>query len=69
MAMLPIFVCGLILGSMLTFAYVKYKKDTPSQVKIEILEDTIEGLKDDIALLEITNSELRQQLKEKQSNK
>ena len=69
MAMLPIFVIGVIIGSMLTFAYIKYKKDTPSQIKIDALHDIIDGLKEDIAVLEDTNNDLRKQLKESKMSK
>ena len=60
---------GVIIGSMLTFAYIKCKKDTPSQVKIDALHDIIDGLKEDIALLEDINDDLRKQLKESKMSK
>lgn len=70
MAMLPIFICGLILGGMLMYSYFNYKKTRPSEVKLEFLEQTIENLKEDNAILEATNKDLIEELRKiKRRNK
>ena len=61
--MLPIFICGLILGAMLMNSYLNYKKTKPSEVKLELLEQTIENLKEDNEILEATNKDLIEELK------
>ena len=63
MAMLPIFVGGLILGAMLMNSYFNYKKTKPSEVKLELLEQTIENLKEDNEILEATNKDLIEELR------
>ena len=61
--MLPIFVGGLILGAMLMNSYFNYKKTKPSEVKLELLEQTIENLKEDNEILEATNKDLIEELR------
>lgn len=63
MPILPIFVCGLILGAMFMNSYVEYKKVTPSNIKLRSLEDTILDLKEDNATLEKINKDLLEELK------
>lgn len=63
MAMLPIFICGLILGALLMKSYINYKETKPSEVKLELLEQTIENLKEDNAILEAANKDLIEELR------
>ena len=47
MAMFPIFIIGLVLGAICTWAYVNLKRDVPSETRLKLLEDEIRSLKDD----------------------
>lgn len=70
MAMLPIFICGLILGALLMKSHINYKETKPSEVKLELLEQTIENLKEDNAILEAANKDLIEELRKiKHGNK
>ena len=62
MAMFPVFISGLLAGAYVMYIYIKYKKDTPSEVKFKLQEATIIALKEDIKTLEATNEELRSKL-------
>ena len=62
MAMLPIFICGLVLGFMFGLSYVKYKAGIPSNVKLSTLENAISRLKEDNEILEHANRDLISQL-------
>ncbi len=48
MAMLPIFIIGLVVGIALSYAWYMYKKDTPSEVKLKIQEAEIIRYKSDL---------------------
>ena len=50
MNMLPIFMIGLIIGVALSYAWYLYKKDTPSEVKIKILEAEVIRYKSDLEM-------------------
>ena len=52
MAMLPIFVLGIVMGVMITVVYFNYKKETPSEVQIHVKDAEIIQLKEDIKSLE-----------------
>ena len=52
MAMFPIFMIGLILGAICTWAYVNLKQNTPSETRLKLLEDEITLLKSDKEMLE-----------------
>lgn len=59
MAMLPIFLIGLLCGGLCGYAFALRKKETPSDVKLHLQEVNIISLKEDIRLLEEANQELR----------
>lgn len=63
MAMLPIFIIGLVVGAGVTAIIMANLKNIPSAVKLTSLEDTINALKDDISLLENENKDLKEKLK------
>ena len=52
MAMFPIFIIGLISGVILSSVYNMYKKETPSETRLKLLEAEIASLKNDKELLE-----------------
>lgn len=52
MAMFPIFMIGLIAGGILGYVYSIYKKETPSETKLKLLEAEIISLKSDKEMLE-----------------
>ena len=64
MNMLPIFMIGVIVGIALTYAWVMYKMETPSQVKIETQEFTIRSQKNDIEMLTKLNEKLYKEIAE-----
>lgn len=51
MAMLPIFLIGLVVGIALSYAWYKYKEDVPSKVKVELQEKEIKRQKSDNEML------------------
>lgn len=50
--MFPIFMIGLILGTICTWAYDNLKQNTPSETRLKLLEDEITSLKSDKEMLE-----------------
>lgn len=52
MGMLPVFIIGIVMGCIFSYVYSLYKKDTPSEVKLKLLEAEIISLKNDNAMLE-----------------
>lgn len=52
MAMFPIFMIGLVAGAILGYIFSIYKKETPSEIKLKLLEDEIISLKSDNEMLE-----------------
>lgn len=52
MAMLPIFIMGFIIGLVLGYLYANFKKETPSETRLKMLEAEIITLKNDKELLE-----------------
>ena len=62
MAMLPIFICGLVLGFMLGLVYIKYKAGIPSNAKLSTLEDSISRLREDNEILDAANRDLISEL-------
>ena len=58
MAMLPIFMIGMVVGIILSYAFYKYKEDTPSNAKIEWQEREIEQLEKDNDMLMNLNEKL-----------
>ena len=58
MAMLPIFMIGMVVGIALSYAFYKYKEDTPSNAKIEWQEREIEQLERDNDMLMNLNEKL-----------
>ena len=63
MAMLPIFILGLILGATATIIVINTSKGMPSSIRLATLEDTIESLNQDLDILENENKELKEKLK------
>lgn len=51
MAMFPAFMTGVIIGIALSYAFYKYKEDTPSQVKIQMQERQIKSQENDNEML------------------
>lgn len=51
MAMFPAFMTGVIIGIALSYAFYKYKEDTPSQVKIQMQEKQIKSQESDNKML------------------
>lgn len=64
MAMLPIFVIGLLVGIALSYAWYMYKKDVPSEVKIKLQEADIIRYKSDIETLKQKNETLEKTITE-----
>lgn len=58
MAMFPVFMIGVIVGFALSYAWFMYKRETPSQIKLETQEYTINSQKNDIELLTKLNEKL-----------
>lgn len=52
MAMFPIFMIGLVAGSILGYVFSIYKKEIPSETKFHIMEAEITTLKSDKEMLE-----------------
>lgn len=52
MAMFPIFMIGLVAGIVLGYVYSIYKKETPSETRLKLLEAEIITLKSDKEMLE-----------------
>ena len=52
MAMLPIFILGLAVGYALGYAISLHKKETPSEVRLKLLEAEVITLKNDNEMLE-----------------
>lgn len=52
MAMLPIFVFGIAVGIVVTNTYHMYKKETPSETRLHILEKELEQEKKDKEMLD-----------------
>ena len=69
MAMFPIFMIGLVLGAICTWAYVNLKRDVPSETRLKLLEDEIRSLKNDNDLLEKLNSKLYAKIDKLENNK
>ena len=51
MAMFPVFMIGVIIGIALSYAFYKYREDTPSQVKIQMQERQIKSQENDNKML------------------
>lgn len=51
MTMFPVFMIGVIIGIVLSYAFYKYKEDTPSQVKIQMQERQIKSQENDNKML------------------
>lgn len=64
MAMFPIFLCGILLGGVLGYVCSLYRKEIPSNTKLESLQMKILSQEEDILLLKAINNELREELKE-----
>lgn len=58
MAMLPIFMIGVVIGIALSYAFYKFKEDVPSEVKMRAQDLEIERQKRDNKLLETLNKKL-----------
>ena len=69
MAMFPIFMIGLVLGVVCTWAYVNLKRDVPSETRLKLLEDEIRSLKNDNDLLEKLNTKLYAKIDKLENNK
>lgn len=69
MAMFPIFMIGLVLGAICTWAYVNLKRDVPSETRLKLLEDEIRSLKNDNDLLEKINTKLYNKIDKLENNK
>ena len=70
MAMLPVFLIGLFVGILLSYAWYLYKKDTPSDVKLKIQQAEIMRYKCDLEQLEKLNEKLYKEIAElKNENK
>lgn len=69
MAMFPIFMIGLVLGAICTWAYVNLKRDVPSETRLKLLEDEIRSLKNDNDLLEKLNTKLYAKIDKLENNK
>lgn len=72
MAMFPIFMIGLVAGAILGYVFSIYKKETPSETKLKLLEAEIITLKSDKEMLEKcvqkkddTIKQLKQDIQEK----
>ena len=52
MAMLPIFVFGIVVGVVVTNVYHMYKKETPSETRLHMLEQELEQEKKDKEMLD-----------------
>lgn len=51
MTMFPVFMIGVIIGIALSYAFYKYREDTPSQVKIQMQERQIKSQENDNKML------------------
>lgn len=51
MAMFPVFIIGILAGIICTCLWYNFKKDTPSEVKLKLLEAEIISLKSDNEML------------------
>ena len=69
MAMFPIFMIGLVLGAICTWAYANLKRDVPSETRLKLLEDEIRSLKNDNDLLEKLNTKLYAKIDKLENNK
>ena len=69
MAMFPIFMIGLVLGTICMWAYVNLKRDVPSETRLKLLEDEIRSLKNDNDLLEKINTKLYDKIDKLENNK
>ena len=69
MAMFPVFMIGLVLGAVCTWAYVNLKRDVPSETRLKLLEDEIRSLKNDNDLLEKLNTKLYAKIDKLENNK
>ena len=69
MAMFPIFMIGLVLGAMCTWAYFNLKRDVPSETRLKLLEDENKKKKNDNNLLEKLNTKLYAKINKLENNK
>ena len=67
--MFPIFMIGLVLGTICTWAYDNLKQNTPSETRLKLLEDEIRSLKNDNNLLEKLNAKLYAKINKLENNK
>ena len=51
MAMFPIYLIGVLVGGIVGYAISTLRKNSPSQTRLELLLDEIEGLRNDNAML------------------
>ena len=51
MAMFPIFIIGLVVGIIVSYAFYKYKQSTPSETKLHTQENIIKQLEKDNSIL------------------
>lgn len=64
MAMFPIFIIGLIVGIVVSYAFYKYKQDIPSDIKIHTQENIIKQQQNDLNMLENLNNKLYSEIAE-----
>lgn len=64
MAMFPIFIIGLIVGIVVSYAFYKYKQDIPSDIKIRTQENIIKQQQNDLNMLENLNNKLYSEIAE-----
>lgn len=69
MAMLPIFMIGLIVGIALSYVWYKYKEDVPSKVKVELQEKEIKRQKSDNEMLHNLIDKLYKKIDELENKK
>lgn len=69
MAMLPIFVFGLVVGIVVTNIYHMYKTETPSETRLHMLESELEQEKKDKEMLDKLVNKLYARIDELENKK
>lgn len=69
MAMLPIFVFGIVVGVVVTNIYHMYKKETPSKTRLHMLEKELEQEKKDKQMLDELVNRLYEKIDNLENNK